>query len=237
MAATALVLAPGLMCDDTVWRAPLAAIGATIPVRVADHGKLDSLPAMARALLQSAPRRFALAGHSMGGRVALEVVRLAPERVTHLALLNTGCRALPSGDAGVRERRVREGFLKLAREQGVQAMARHWVRGMVHRDRLRDEALVEEIVQMFVRRPAGVFAAQIRALLERPDASGLLTAIRVPTLVLTGDHDTNSPPAVNQEIASAIPGADLCVIERCGHMSMQEQPALVVAALQQWLQR
>lgn len=237
MAASALVLVPGLMCDASVWRAPMAALDPRLPVQVADHGRLDSLPAMARALLRRAPSRFALAGHSMGGRVALEVMRIAPERVTHLALLDTGCRALPEGEAGVREREVREGFLRLAREQGVQSMARHWVRGMVHRDRLRDAALVEEIVAMFARKPVEVFAAQVRALLDRPDATALLGAIRVPTLVLTGEQDTNSPPAVNREMADAIPDATLCVLERCGHMSMQEQPEAVVAALAQWLQR
>jgi pimeloyl-ACP methyl ester carboxylesterase len=237
MAAAALVLVPGLMCDATVWRAPLQALGARLPTQVVDHGMLDSLPAMARALLRAAPPRFALAGHSMGGRVALEVLRLAPERVTHLALLDTGCGALPEGEAGVREREVRDGFLRLAREQGVQAMARHWVRGMVHRERLRDAALIEEIVQMFARKPVEVFAAQIRALLARPDAFALLGAIGVPALVLTGDQDSNSPPGANQEMATAIPAATLCVVERCGHMSMQEQPATVVAALEQWLQR
>lgn len=237
MTARALVLAPGLMCDATVWQAPLAAFAARLPMQVAEYGELDSLPDMARELLRTAPQRFALAGHSMGGRVALEVLRLAPERVTHLALLDTGCRALPGGVDGRREREVRDGFLRLAREQGVSAMARHWVRGMLHRDRLHDAPLVEEIVQMFGRKSVDIFAAQIRALLARPDAQELLPAIRVPALVLTGEQDTNSPPAVNQEMAAAMPEATLCVIERCGHMSMQEQPATVVAALEQWLQR
>ena len=237
MAADALVLAPGLMCDATVWRAPLAACGGRLPVSVADYGELDSLQAMARELLRAAPRQFALAGHSMGGRVGLEVVRLAPERVTHLALLDTGCRALPEGIDGRRERDVREGFLRLAREQGVAAMARHWVRGMLHRDRLHDTPLVEEIVQMFGRKPQEIFAAQIRALLARPEAAELLPAVRVPALVLTGAQDVNSPPAANSEMAALIPGATLCVLPRCGHMSMQEQPEAVNAALEEWLQR
>ncbi len=237
MAAKALVLAPGLMCDATVWSAPVAAFAPRLPTQVADYGTLESLPEMARELLRTAPARFALAGHSMGGRVALEVMRLAPQRVTHLALLDTGCHALPAGIDGRREREVRDGFLRLAREQGVPAMARHWVRGMLHRERLRDAPLVEEIVQMFGRKSLDVFAAQIRALLARPDATALLPAIRVPTLVLTGEQDTNSPPAANQELAALIPGATLCVLQRCGHMSMQEQPAAVTAALEQWLQQ
>jgi pimeloyl-ACP methyl ester carboxylesterase len=237
MAARTLVLAPGLMCDATVWCAPLAAFADRLATQVAEYGALDSLPEMARELLRTAPHRFALAGHSMGGRVALEVMRQAPQRVTHLALLDTGCRALPGGIDGRREREVREGFLRLAHEQGVPAMARHWVRGMLHRDRLHDTPLVEEIVQMFTRKSGDIFGAQIRALLARPDATELLPAIRVPTLVLTGAQDVNSPPAANEEMAARIPGATLCVVERCGHMSMQEQPAAVTAALEQWLQR
>ena len=237
MTATALVLAPGLMCDASVWRAPLATFGARLPMQVADYGQLDSLPAMARELLRTAPPHFALAGHSMGGRVALEVVRLAPGRVTHLALLDTGCRALPDGIDGRREREVRDGFLRLAREQGVAAMARHWVRGMLHRDHLRDVQLVEDIVQMFARKPLEVFAAQIRALLARPDAQDLLSTIRVPVLVLTGEQDTNSPPAANRQMAALMPDATLEVLQRCGHMSVQEQPAAVDAALERWLAR
>lgn len=235
--ASALVLVPGLMCDGTVWRAARTALAQWLPVQVPDHGVADSLPAMAAQLLQAAPPRFAIAGHSMGGRVALEVLRQAPERVSHLALLDAGCHALADDAAGAREREVRAGFLRLAHEQGVAAMARHWVRGMLHPDRLGDAELVEEIVQMFSRKPVAVFAAQIEALLNRPEAGPLLPQIRVPTLVLSGDRDANSPPAANQEMAAAIPGAQLVLLQHCGHMAPQEHPVAVTAALTDWLQR
>lgn len=237
----ALLLAPGLMCDTTAWRHQLSSFERQLPVKVIDYGEIDSLPGMAAHLLAQAPQHFALAGHSMGGRVALEAMRLVlqstPKRVTHLALLDTGCHALPSGEAAVRERDMRLGFQRLAEQHGVAAMARSWVRNMVHPDRLaNDAALIAEIVEMFARKPVAVYAAQIKALLNRPEAFPLLAQIQCPTLVLCGEADLNSPPVANHEMADALPNAQLVVVPECGHMSMQEQPEAVLAAMQTWLQ-
>jgi pimeloyl-ACP methyl ester carboxylesterase len=236
MKPTAFILAPGLMCDATVWQAQIAVFEGQLPIQVIDYCLLDTLQAMAAQLLEQAPPRFALAGHSMGGRVALEVMRqlgdAAPERVTHLALLDTGCHALPQGEAAENERAMRMGFLRLAQQSGVAAMARSWVRNMVHPDRLSDAPLVDAIVSMFSRKPIDVYAAQINALLARPEALPLLTKIRCPTLVLCGNEDVNSPPAANHEMAGAIAGAQLEIIPDCGHMSLQERPDAVNAALQ-----
>ncbi len=231
MNTTALVLAPGLMCDAVVWQAQIAAFETQRSIQVVDYGLLDSLPAMAAQLLQQAPPTFALAGHSMGGRVALEVMRLAPERVTHLALLDTGCHALPEGEAAAKERAMRLGFLRLAQESGVAAMARSWLRNMVHPDRLSDVQLVETITNMFARKSVEVFAAQINALLTRPEAFPLLAQIRCPTLVLCGNEDVNSPPAANLEMAGAIVGDQLDIIPHCGHMAPMERPEAVNDAL------
>ncbi|MGC3980586.1 MAG: alpha/beta hydrolase [Steroidobacteraceae bacterium] len=237
MNAAALVLAPGLMCDAAAWQAQVTAFADQLSVQVIDYGTLNSLPGMAAHLLAQAPPRFALAGHSMGGRVALEVMRQAPERVTHLALLDTGCHTLPQGEAAENERRLRFGFLKLAQEKGVAAMARSWVRNMVYPPHLEDAVLIDNIVSMFARKPVEVYAAQIEALLARPEAFPLLAQIKCPTLVLCGNEDTNSPPAANREMAEAIAGAQLQVLEQCGHMSMQEQPQAVIAAMRAWLAR
>jgi len=237
----ALVFAPGLMCDAEVFQAQIAAFEPKLPVQVIDYGVLDSLPAMAARVLQQAPPRFALAGHSMGGRVALEVMRqikdVAPERVTHLALLDTGCHALPEGEAAESEREIRLGFLRLAQNKGVAAMARAWVRNMVHPDRLADKPLIDAIASMFARKPVAVYAAQIKALLARPEAFPLLAQIRCPTLVLSGNEDTNSPPAVNLEMAGAIVGDQLDIIPHCGHMAPMERPEAVSDALRTLLAR
>src|SRR5512139_2440767 len=140
-----LVLVPGLMCDEAVWTHQIAVLGAGRSVQVAEHALSNTLGAMADRILASAAPRFALAGHSMGGRVALEVMARAPGRVTRLALLDTGFEPLAAGEAGERERAGRLRLLALARTQGMRAMAEDWARGMVHPARLADDVLMESI--------------------------------------------------------------------------------------------
>src|SRR5580704_13043212 len=178
------------MCDQAAWAEQSAALRALVPrLTVADHGRADSLAEMARALLAAHAGPLALAGHSMGGRVALEIVRLAGERVRGLALLDTGYRPLASGPAGAREIEGRMRLLDQARREGVRAMAASWVRDMVHPARLQDRELIEAILDMFERRDAEHFGAQIKALIERPDATAVLTQVRCPTLLLCGEQD------------------------------------------------
>jgi len=230
-----LLLVPGLMCDATSWGAVPAGL-AELDVRVVDHGQADSLVQMAEQVLAQAPARFALAGHSMGGRVALEVMRLAPERVTHLGLFDTGHLPKPAGAAGEQEVRKRMALLAIARSRGVRAMAGEWVQGMVAPQRLQDAALIEDILAMFARKSADIFERQLRALIERPDATAVLQQVQVPTLVLCGELDAWSPPAQHQAIADCIPARPAVVaVPGGGHMVMQEQPDAVLRAMRQWL--
>ena len=229
-----VVLVPGLVCDAAVWSHAAAALAARAPVQIADHGALDSLARMAEKVLREAPPRFALAGHSMGGRVALEVVRLAPGRVAALALLDTGTQALAAGEAGEREAAGRHELLGIARSQGMAAMARRWVQGMVWKPRLTDAPLVAAVVDMMARSSPEVFAAQIRALLARPDASALLPSIGCPTLVLCGQDDSWAPAARHIDMAAGIPGATLVLVPECGHMCTLERPEAVTRALLDW---
>jgi pimeloyl-ACP methyl ester carboxylesterase len=230
-----LVLVPGLLCDAAVWAEQHATLAGSADLVVADHGALDSLAAMAARLLEFAPARFAIAGHSMGGRVAFEVLRQAPERVSGLALLDTACHPLAPGAAGEQERHGRLALLASARRDGMRVMARTWVQGMVHPARLADTALIDSILAMLERKTPDVFAAQIHALLSRPDASGLLEEIRCPTLVLCGAQDSWSLPQGHREMAAAIRGSTLTLIDDCGHMTPMEKPAAVSAALAGWL--
>jgi pimeloyl-ACP methyl ester carboxylesterase len=232
-----LLLVPGLLCDAAVWAEQRTALAASADVVVADHGTLDSLAAMAERVLESAPARFAIAGHSMGGRVAFEVLRLAPARVAGLALLDTACHPLARGAVGEQERHGRLALLATARREGMRAMAREWVQGMVHPARLGDAALIDAILDMFERKTPDVFAAQIHALLSRPDACGLLEDIRCPTLVLCGAQDSWSLPQGHRDMTAAIRGSRLELIDDCGHMSPMEKPAQVSAALATWLAR
>jgi len=229
-----VVLVPGLVCDAAVWEHTRPLLAARAEVHVAHHGTLDSLGAMAEKVLREAPPRFAIAGHSMGGRVALEAWRRAPERIAALALLDTGVTPLAAGDAGEREAAGRHELLRLAREQGMAAMASRWVQGMVWKPRLDDAPLITSIVDMMARSSAEVFAAQIRALLARPDAAALLPGIRCPTLVLCGQDDSWAPAPRHREMAANIPGSRLVLVPDCGHMCTMERPEAVTRALLEW---
>jgi pimeloyl-ACP methyl ester carboxylesterase len=235
MTAATVVLIPGLLCDEFVWSEQCKVLSADAHVWVADHGSLDSLTDMARAVLRDAPaERFAVAGHSMGGRVALEVLRLAPERVQRLALLDTGWLPRPGGAQGEEERVSRMALLDNANRLGMRAMGRQWARSMVHPAAV-DTPVFEGIVEMIERKTPEIFAAQIRALLARPDANAQLLAIDCPTLVLCGRQDSWSPLSRHLQMAAIIRGAELRIIENAGHMSTLEQPWAVAAALLEWL--
>lgn len=170
----------------------------------------------------------------MGGRVALEVVRQAPERVERLALLDTGFQSLAEGEAGEKERAGRYQLLELARTEGMRAMGQQWARGMVHPKHL-DTPVFEAILQMITRNTPDMFESQIQALLTRPDAASLLPQIRCPTLLLCGRDDQWSPLARHEVMQRAIADSCLKVIEMSGHMTTMEQPQAVSRALATWL--
>jgi pimeloyl-ACP methyl ester carboxylesterase len=231
-----LLLVPGLLCDDAIWASQAADLADMAAVRVANNGETDSLAALAESIIAHAPARFALAGHSMGGRIALEVARRVPERVIGLALLDTGYEAVAPGEAGKREAEGRYALLAIARRDGMRAMARIWLRGMVYPPRLTDEELVEPILDMFERRTPDLFAMQIRALLARPDATSVLPALQCPTLVLCGREDAWAPPSRHDVMAKMIRHSTLEIIPDCGHMSPLERPRAVNQALRRWLE-
>ena len=226
-----VVLLPGLLSDADIWRGPMQRLSQNHDVvcpGFLDHGSIE---AMARDILIRAPERFSLAGHSMGGRVALEVAARAPERLERLALLNTGFRPARPGEAEGRSRMIR-----IALEEGMAALARQWLPPMLAAPRTRDAALMDRLTAMIERATPRLFQRQIGALLTRPNAHRGLNAIPCPTAVIVGRQDAWSPLAQHEEMAAQIPGAWLSVIEDCGHMSPAEQPEAVADALQAWMQ-
>jgi len=223
-------LLPGLLCDEAVWRAQARRLSVTHQVRVPNFFGYSSLPDMARAVLAEAPDRFALAGHSMGGRVALEAMRLAPERVERLALLNTGIHDVREGEAA-----RRQVLVDLAYREGMKALAAAWVPPMVAPERAGEAALLDDIATMVCRATPEIFHGQIRALLARPTVRELLPAIRCPVAVVGARQDGWSPLAQHEEMAALIAGAQLTCIEDCGHFSPLERPAAVTDALVRWL--
>ena len=236
MTAPTLILVPGLMCNETSWAPILPALSAQATCQVVSHGDADSLTQMAQQIVDAAPALFDLAGHSMGGRVALEVVRIAPERVRRLALLGTGYRAKEAGAAGEKELQGRQALLDVAQSQGVRAMAQVWVQNMVAPARLADAAFIEAIVQMFERKSVAIFQRQIKALLTRPDATEVLRQVRVPTLVMAGEFDAWASPQQHQAIADLIPTPPpMQTVVGSGHMMMMEKPDAVAALFLDWL--
>lgn len=227
-----LILLPGLLCDATVWAPQKAALHGDLRVAAWLHfyGH-DSLSGMAREVLRAAPPRFALAGHSMGGRVALEIMRTAPERVERLALLDTT--ATPATPDEPEKRRE---MIELAQTEGMPALAARWLPMIVHPSRLNQQEFMSAFTAMICRATPEIYVRQVQALLNRPDYRPILPQIACPTLVACGRDDLWSPVAVHQEIAAAIPGANLAVIDNCGHMATVETPGEVSALLRNWLE-
>jgi pimeloyl-ACP methyl ester carboxylesterase len=177
-----------------------------------------------------------MAGHSMGGRVALEVYRLAPERVHRIALMNTGYLPLADGEAGLKERAGRMQLLAIAQTQGVRAMASQWVQHMVAPARLQDALLIKQIIDMFERKSETVFERQQHALLNRLDASDVLKHIHIPCLVMTGEHDGWADVAQHRAMTDLLPAkTEVNVIRKAGHMLTMEEPAAVAQVFLKWL--
>jgi pimeloyl-ACP methyl ester carboxylesterase len=231
-----LLLVPGLLCDDAVWASQTAALADIADVRVVNNRPVNRLEALAESIIAQAPPRFALAGHSMGGRIALEVARRVPNRLIGLALLDTGYEPLAPGEAGEREAAGRYALLATARREGMRVMARTWVRGMVYAPRLTDVELIEPILDMFERRTPNFYELQIQALLARPDATSVVRALQCPTLVLCGDEDLWAPPLRHEAMAKMIRHSTLAIIPECGHMSPMERPEAVNTAFRSWLE-
>ena len=229
-AKTALVLLPGLLCDRAVWAPQLAGLDDIAEARVADLTRDESLPAMAARVLAEAPARFALAGLSMGGYLAQEIMRRSPERVLRLALLDTSARA----DTPERLAQ-RRGLIELAQKGEFKGITPRLLPQWLHPDHVADETLTHTVMEMTHRVGRDAYLRQMKAIMARPDGRGDLPRLRVPTLVLCGREDQATPLALHEEIAALIPGATLVAIARCGHLSTLEQPELVNAALRRWL--
>ncbi len=226
------VLVPGLNCSARLYTEQIPALWRFGPVFVADHTRDDSIAAVARRILAAAPPRFALGGLSMGGYIAFEIMRQAPERVAKLALLDTGPRAESPEQTELRRPRI-----ELARTGRFAEVPDLQFPILVHRNRHGDERLKNLLRAMAAETGAEAYLRQQHAIMARPDSRPGLAAIKCPTLVLVGDSDEPTPPSLSEEIAAAIPGARLVVIPDCGHMSTLERPQAVTEALVEWLRQ
>lgn len=225
-----LALVPGLLLDAALWRAQIAALSDIAACRVPDLTTQDSIAAMARSVLDMMPERFALAGLSMGGYVAFEVMRQAPQRVGLLALLDTTAR--PDTPEQTRRRR---GLAELARKGRFKGVTHTLLPLLVHESRLHEAAMTDEIFAMAERRGRDAFLRQQAAIMGRPDSRPTLLRIACTTLILCGRQDALTPLDGHEEMARRIPSARLVVIEDCGHLAPMERPEAVTDALRDWL--
>lgn len=225
-----IILVPGLLSSARIYRNQLPTLWRLGPVTVANPTQEDTIASMAARILADAPPRFALAGHSMGGYVSLEVVRQAPERVERLALLSTSSRPdMPEQT----ERRVR--LVALAESGRFDEVPELLFPLLVHESRRDDEALDGLMREMADDVGADVFVRQQRAIIARVDLRPLLDTIECPTLVLHGDDDAVIPLENGEELGSAIRSARLVRLAACGHLVTEERAAETTRSLVEWL--
>ncbi len=226
-----VVLVPGLNCSPRLYEAQIPALWTFGPVTVADHRRDESMEAIAGRILRDAPPRFTLMGLSMGGYVALAMMRAAPERVARLALLDTGPRADTPQQTENRKRQI--DIAQSGRFGEIPGL--QWPM-LVHKNRQHDEALRSVVVQMGEETGAEAFVRQQRAIAARPDSRPGLSRIDCPTLILVGDGDQLTPPELSEEMNTLIAGSRLVVVPDCGHLSTLERPEAVTRALVTWMQ-
>lgn len=227
-----LLLVPGLLCSARLFAPQVAGLWPQGPVMVVDHRRDADVGSIAARILADAPPRFALAGLSMGGYVALAMQRQAPERVAKLALLDTSARPDTPEQSVAREK-----FIAMAEAGKLSEVVDTLTPRLLHKSRRGDAALVEIIRAMADDTGVTAFVRQERAIITRPDSRPLLASIKCPTLVLVGEGDELTPPALAQEMAGGVAGARLVVVPGSGHLSTLEQPEAVNAALTDWLAR
>ncbi|MET4726967.1 pimeloyl-ACP methyl ester carboxylesterase [Lysobacter enzymogenes] len=224
-----LLLLPGLLCDEELWREQVRDLAAVADIGVADLTQDDSVAGMAARVLATAPLRFALAGLSMGGYVAFEILRQQPERVSKLALFDTS--AAPDSPLRAMQRRAGLRLLDRGRFAGV---TQQLLPTLVHARHV-DGPVGAQVRAMAQRVGAQAYRHQQTAILQRPDSRPLLAAIDVPTLIAVGEDDQLTPPAAAEEMHRGIAGSVLERIPDCGHLPTLETPQLATELLRRWL--
>lgn len=228
---TTLVLIPGLISDARVWQPLADAVSGRLALHAADLSNMTSITGAAQDLLLRTTGPLLVAGHSMGGRIALEMARLDPARVRGLVLANTGHHGPRDAEMHKRLEMIALGHRCMAE------LADAWLPPMLDPARTSDAALVADLRDMVLRADAALHERHIRALMTRPDAGAYLAQITCPVLLITGRQDGWSPIAQHEDIARAVSDAQLDIIENAGHFAPVERPAQVVAAVTRWLEQ
>jgi pimeloyl-ACP methyl ester carboxylesterase len=225
---THLVLLPGSLCDERLFDHQTTHLADFASVEVGDVTTADTVSGMAAAVLDSAPPRFALAGLSLGGIVAMEIIRIAPQRVSKLALLDTSHNLPTSSQVATWEL-----FEDLTRSGRFEEVTRRYLLdSLLHHQTPESKALV---LDMAARLGPESFLNQNAAMPTRPDNRSVLPTITVPTMVLCGSEERVCAVSIHEKIAASISGARLVVVPSAGHLSTIDQPELVTHAMRRWL--
>jgi pimeloyl-ACP methyl ester carboxylesterase len=225
-----IILVPGLVCSPRIYAPQIPALWQSRPVTLANHIRDNTMAGIAKRILDEAPDEFAIAGHSMGGYICLEIVQQAPERVKRLALLSTSAR--PETPEATDRRR---GWIAETKVGGYHTILDRLFTNFVHPSRTKDASLYQIVRDMGDDVGPEAFVHQLEAIMTRADSRPLLPSIKCPTLVLTSDTDNMVPNAFSTELAEGIPGAKLVVIPDCGHLPQLEKPEAMTAAMLDWL--
>ena len=224
-----LFLLPGLMCDEAVWIHQTESLSSCADIRIPVFRGFDSLVAMAEHVLDQAPERFSVVGHSMGGRVAWELMELAGNRIDKFSVMDTGVHPVSQA-----EPEKRQALIDKAQNEGLAAVAQAWIPGMVHPHRHDDSNLITEITDMIMRNSVEDFLGQMHALLNRKDQTDNLALIKHKVLLVAGEADAHSPPEQHRLMAEKLPSSQLEIVQGAGHMATMEKPEEVSRILVDW---
>jgi len=223
-------LLPGLMCDAAVWEHQRLALAPYADVRIPLFRGFTSLHAMAQSVLDDAPENFSVVGHSMGGRIAFELMEIAGKRIQRFAVMDTGAHGVRPGEA-----EKRGVLLAAAERKGLQAVADAWILPMLHPAHHADAVLIADINRMILRNSLNDYRGQVGALLTRADQTPYLARITQKVWLLCGEADTWSPVSQHEAMQQHLANSELRIIKNAGHMSPMEQPEAVSSALVEWI--
>ncbi len=225
-----VLLLPGMLCDEAVWQHQIDALAPHVALQVPVFRGFRSFAAMADHVLTQAPARFSLVSHSMGGRVAMELLRRIPERIEQFVIMDAGVHPVAAGEYA-RNRQL----LALAGSGGLSAVAEQWIPFMLHPRRHADTALCERIRRMVLRNSVEDLRGQLEAAEQRPDQTAYLAGIHHTVRIVCGEQDNWNPLPLQQQLKATLAAAELVVIPDCGHMAPMEAPEHVSQLLLDWL--
>lgn len=224
-----LVLLSGLLCDKTVWQDIEKNLEDIVNIYIVSFKGCDSIESMAKKVLDLVPMEFSLIGHSMGARVAVEIMNIAPRRVEKLALFNTGIHTVSP-----KEIEGRQKLLDIAENEGMKSLMESWLPPMMSKEGLKNKELMEKLESMVLSYSVKDYFKQIYALINRPNAQEILSSINIPTLLLSGTEDKWSPISQHEEMQKYIKNSKLEIIKDAGHMAPCEFPNEVSSVIRKW---